>query len=112
MQTNENGGTPSYSPNLHPAFQVKQVANLEWVRLVLLFMSSWIGTFIQDTVTSCSSLQWGGDLQSEHEQFLVDSCECCPVFITDYPASTKAFYARANEHDNGETVRIVMSDCV
>lgn len=49
-------------------------------------------------------IQWGEDLQSEHEQFLVDSCGRLPVFITDYPASTKAFYARANEQDNGQTV--------
>ena len=49
-------------------------------------------------------MQWGEDLQSEHEQFLVDSCGRLPIFITDYPASTKAFYARANEHDGGKTV--------
>ena len=52
-----------------------------------------------------SPMQWGEDLQSEHEQFLVDSCGRLPVFITDYPASTKAFYARANDHDSrGQTV--------
>lgn len=49
-------------------------------------------------------MQWGEDLQSEHEQFLTDSCGRMPVFITDYPASTKAFYARANDHDSGQTV--------
>ncbi len=49
-------------------------------------------------------MQWGEDLQSEHEQFLADSCGRLPLFITDYPTSTKAFYARANEQDSGQTV--------
>ena len=45
---------------------------------------------------------WGTDLQSEHERFLVEKEFKCPVIITDYPASFKAFYMRQN--DDGKTV--------
>lgn len=39
---------------------------------------------------------WGTDLQSEHERYLVEKEYKRPVIITDYPASFKAFYMRAN----------------
>ena len=42
------------------------------------------------------SLQWGCDLQKEHEQYLVRHCDNTPVFVTDFPASIKPFYAKAN----------------
>jgi len=45
---------------------------------------------------------WGEDLFKEHERFLTDSYFKKPVFITDYPASFKAFYMRMN--DDGKTV--------
>ena len=47
--------------------------------------------------------QWGADLQSEHERFLVEKHFKCPVILFDYPANIKAFYMRLNE--DGETVR-------
>ena len=40
---------------------------------------------------------WGTDLQSEHERYLVEKEFKRPVIITDYPASFKAFYMRAND---------------
>lgn len=40
---------------------------------------------------------WGTDLQSEHERYLVEKEYKRPVIITDYPASFKAFYMRAND---------------
>lgn len=46
--------------------------------------------------------EWGKDLQSEHERFLVEKHFKKPVIITDYPASFKAFYMRMNE--DGKTV--------
>ncbi|MHC5200739.1 asparagine--tRNA ligase [Myroides sp. LJL119] len=46
---------------------------------------------------------WGIDLQSEHERFLVEKHFKCPVIIFDYPAEIKAFYMRLN--DDGKTVR-------
>ena len=47
--------------------------------------------------------QWGGDLQSEHERYLVEKHFKCPVILFDYPANIKAFYMRLNE--DGKTVR-------
>jgi len=47
--------------------------------------------------------EWGADLQSEHERFLVEKHFKCPVILYDYPASIKAFYMRLN--DDGKTVR-------
>jgi asparaginyl-tRNA synthetase len=46
---------------------------------------------------------WGADLQSEHERFLVEKHFKCPVILFDYPADIKAFYMRLN--DDGKTVR-------
>src|SRR5690606_27460010 len=47
--------------------------------------------------------EWGADLQSEHERFLVETHFKCPVILYDYPANIKAFYMRLN--DDGKTVR-------
>ncbi|MGB2129053.1 MAG: amino acid--tRNA ligase-related protein, partial [Flavicella sp.] len=47
--------------------------------------------------------EWGVDLQSEHERFLVEKHFKCPVILFDYPANIKAFYMRLN--DDGKTVR-------
>ncbi len=47
--------------------------------------------------------EWGADLQSEHERFLVEQHFKCPVILFDYPAKIKAFYMRLNE--DGKTVR-------
>jgi asparaginyl-tRNA synthetase len=47
--------------------------------------------------------EWGADLQSEHERFLVEKHFKCPVILFDYPANIKAFYMRQN--DDGKTVR-------
>ena len=44
-------------------------------------------------------VEWGTDLQSEHERFLVEKHFKKPVIITDYPASFKAFYMRLNEDE-------------
>lgn len=42
-------------------------------------------------------VQWGMDLQSEHERYLVEKHFKCPVIVTGYPAKVKAFYMRLNE---------------
>ncbi|MGK9116540.1 asparagine--tRNA ligase [Olivibacter sp. LS-1] len=43
--------------------------------------------------------EWGADLQSEHERYLVEKHFKKPVILTDYPADIKAFYMRMNEPD-------------
>ncbi len=47
--------------------------------------------------------EWGADLQSEHERYLVEKHFKCPVILFDYPANIKAFYMRLN--DDEKTVR-------
>ena len=47
-------------------------------------------------------VEWGIDLQSEHERYLVEKEFNCPVILRDYPAKIKAFYMRFN--DDGKTV--------
>jgi len=47
-------------------------------------------------------VEWGTDLQSEHERYLAEEYCKKPVILTDYPAAIKAFYMRGN--DDGKTV--------
>lgn len=47
-------------------------------------------------------VEWGIDLQSEHERYLAEEHFKKPTILTDYPAKIKAFYMRAN--DDGKTV--------
>src|SRR5690554_2805800 len=47
--------------------------------------------------------EWGADLQSEHERYLVEKHFKCLVILFDYPADIKSFYMRLNE--DGKTVR-------
>jgi asparaginyl-tRNA synthetase len=48
-------------------------------------------------------VEWGVDLQSEHERYLVEKHFGKPVILTDYPKDIKAFYMKQN--DDGKTVR-------
>ena len=48
------------------------------------------------------SVEWGSDLQTEHERYLTENVYKRPVFVTDYPRDIKAFYMRQN--DDGQTV--------
>lgn len=50
-------------------------------------------------------VEWGIDLQSEHERFLTEEIIKGPVFLTDYPKDIKAFYMRMN--DDEKTVAAV-----
>ncbi len=48
-------------------------------------------------------VDWGSDLQAEHERYLVEQHFKRPVILTDYPRDIKAFYMKQN--DDGKTVR-------
>ena len=48
-------------------------------------------------------VEWGLDLQSEHERYLTEKKIGRPVIVTDYPKEIKTFYMRVN--DDGKTVR-------
>ena len=47
-------------------------------------------------------VEWGIDLQTEHERYITEKIYKKPVFVTDYPKEIKAFYMRLN--DDGKTV--------
>ena len=53
-------------------------------------------------------VQWGIDLQTEHERYLTEEVYQKPIFVTDYPKDIKAFYMRLN--DDGKTV--AAADCL
>ena len=53
-------------------------------------------------------VEWGSDLQTEHERYLTETVFKRPVFVTDYPKEIKAFYMRLN--DDGKTVAAM--DCL
>ena len=53
-------------------------------------------------------VEWGIDLQTEHERYLTEQIFKRPVFVTDYPKEIKAFYMRMN--DDGRTV--AAADCL
>ena len=53
-------------------------------------------------------VEWGIDLQTEHERYLTEQIFKRPVFVTDYPQEIKAFYMRLN--DDGKTV--AAADCL
>ena len=48
-------------------------------------------------------VEWGSDIQTEHERFLAETTFKRPVFVTDYPREIKAFYMKQNP--DGKTVR-------
>src|SRR5262249_23251666 len=48
-------------------------------------------------------VNWGADLQAEHERYLTEKKFNAPVILYDYPRQIKAFYMRLN--DDGKTVR-------
>ncbi len=53
-------------------------------------------------------VEWGLDLQTEHERYLTEKVFNKPIFVTDYPKDIKAFYMRMN--DDGKTVAAM--DCL
>ena len=60
-----------------------------------------------ETLLNCGktfefAVQWGIDLQSEHERYLSEEVYKRPLIVTDYPAAIKPFYMRVN--DDGRTV--------
>lgn len=55
-----------------------------------------------------NKVEWGCDLQTEHERFLTEQIYKKPIFVTDYPKDIKAFYMKLNA--DGKTVAAV--DCL
>ena len=55
-----------------------------------------------------NKVEWGMDLNSEHERYICEKIVGGPVFLTDYPKEIKAFYMKQNE--DGKTVAAM--DCL
>ena len=53
-------------------------------------------------------VEWGTDLQTEHERYLTEEIYKKPIFVTDYPKDIKAFYMKLNK--DGKTVAAM--DCL
>ena len=53
-------------------------------------------------------VEWGIDLQTEHERYLTEEHFKKPVFVTDYPKEIKAFYMRMNEDNK----TVAAMDCL
>jgi len=56
-----------------------------------------INLLIESGETFAYPVEWGLDLQTEHERYLCEKVFKRPVFVTDYPKEIKAFYMRLNE---------------
>lgn len=55
-------------------------------------------------------VEWGVDLQTEHERYLTENYFEKPIMVTDYPEQIKPFYMKVNEEEDKKTVRAV--DCL
>ena len=53
-------------------------------------------------LSSLSLSKWGCDLTGEHEQYLLSHCGQKPLFVTDFPAAIKPFYAKCSEEGTGD----------
>lgn len=69
----------------------KRVSYTEAIEILLNSKENKKGKFVYPIT------EWGADLQSEHERFLVEKHFECPVVLFDYPKEIKAFYMKLNE---------------
>jgi len=80
--------------------RLKSVVTTPFVRLSY---TEAVDILVKTTQKFEYKVEWGIDLQSEHERYLVEKHFKKPVILTNYPKAIKAFYMKANE--DGQTVR-------
>ena len=85
--------------------RLKHVANSEFGRITY---TEAVEILKQHNDQFDYKVEWGSDLQTEHERFLTEQVFKKPVFVTDYPKEIKAFYMKLNE--DGKTV--AAADCL
>jgi len=85
--------------------RLNRIVNSDFVRLPYTEAVE-ILSKVQDRFEN--KVEWGCDLQTEHERYLTEQVYGKPVFVTDYPAAIKAFYMKQNP--DGKTVAAV--DCL
>ena len=83
--------------------RLEGVVNTEFVRLTYTEGIEILKEAIANGHKFEYPVDWGTDLQSEHERYLVEEHFGKPVILTDYPKDIKAFYMKQNE--DGKTVR-------
>jgi len=86
------------APGLRAALE--EVATLPFVRMTY---TEAVSKLKQSGEKFQFPVEWGHDLQSEHERWLTEKLAAAPVILTDYPKDIKAFYMRLNP--DGKTVR-------
>ena len=79
--------------------KLKKVRNSEFRRMTY---TEAIDILLKAPVKFENKVEWGIDLNSEHERYICEKVVDGPVFLTDYPKDIKAFYMRQN--DDGKTV--------
>ncbi|NXR35947.1 SYNM protein, partial [Zosterops hypoxanthus] len=97
-----------------PAQKVMHVTGKKELQSCLLFSSSCrisyseaVEILKQAPQTFTFKPEWGRDLQTEHEKYLVKHCGDVPVFVVNYPYDLKPFYMRDNEDGPQHTVAAV-----
>ena len=83
--------------------RLKFVVNNDFKRLTYTEAVEILKKAVADGYKFEFPVDWGTDLQSEHERYLVEQHFKCPVILTDYPKEIKSFYMKQN--DDGKTVR-------
>lgn len=79
--------------------RLKSIISTEFKRMTY---SEAIDILVKENDRFEYKVEWGTDLQSEHERYICEEVVKGPVFLTDYPKDIKAFYMRLN--DDGKTV--------
>lgn len=79
--------------------RLESVANTEFVRLTYTEGVNILQEAVKNGKKFEFSCEWGDDLASEHERFLVEEHFGKPVIMTDYPKDIKAFYMKINKDD-------------
>ena len=82
--------------------RLQEVASSPFKRISYTDAVAILQTAIQEGKKFEYGVNWGSDLQSEHERYLTEEVFKCPVIVHDYPAAIKSFYMRRN--DDGKTV--------
>ena len=83
--------------------RLKNVADNDFVRITYTEAIDLLKK--ADVKFEYSNIEWGMDIQTEHERYLTEKVFKRPVFVTNYPAAIKAFYMRMN--DDNKTVAAV-----
>lgn len=81
---------------------LERIRNVSEASFARIDYTDAIGRLERSGVTFSYPVEWGLDLQTEHERYLSEQVVGGPVFITNYPKEIKAFYMRQN--DDGRTV--------